>query len=412
MAKRSVLGVITGKLGNMVGQKNSLVSSKDKQVWRVYNGTVKNPKSIKQAQQRALFVAAKNFRVALAKLLDHSWQGVDYGTKSLNHFESMVLANGGANYPGFIIQPKGSQDAIPQPFPVSRGSIPFDSSLSFFENDKMVVAGITQIELAAADTTNGAAWTKLLAANPALKDGDMITAIAFVSSDVIPTAFSSMYLVYDRFIIDTQDTTPLVSDCIVSQKGILKLHPEGEDPIQGVFIGKSTDAFGYMGGAAVIISRQKGAKAQWQRSNSDLVVDAAFTSWLMTQEYVNETLESYMQSTSAAESDWYLNETGDNSGEQASSANIVKAKSMQLSNGTSVTGSYYKYNGREGYLFLPGGNLGGYMHEHIYYTLNGTTLTPVECATSVHPDYSQELVAMDDVFETLVAKGYNVTLVP
>lgn len=412
MAKRSILGVMTGKLGNMVGQSNSLVSSKDKQVWRVYNGNVKNPKTVKQAMQRALFVAAKNFRQALKVILDHSWQGVDYGTKSLNHFESMVLANGGANYPGFIIQPKGSQDAIPQPFPVSRGSIPFDSSLSFFENDKMVVAGITQVELATADTTNGAAWTKLLAVNPALKDGDMITAIAFVSSDIIPTAFSSMYLVYDRFIINTQDTTPLVSDCIVSQKGILKLHPEGENPIQGVFIGKSPDAFGYMGGAAVIISRQKGTKAQWQRSNSDFVVDAAFTSWLMTQDYVNETLDTFMQSTANAESDWYLNETGDNNNGQTTDPGIVDTITLNLSNGSTTPGASYSYRNKQGFLFIPAGNGGGASHYTIKYTISGMNITPVEMGAGVYITGPGEGVKMTDVFDILVSKGYNVQLLP
>ena len=412
MAKRSVLGVITGKLGNMVGQKNSLVSSKDKQVWRVYNGTVKNPKTVKQAMQRALFVSAKNFKQALAAILDHSWQGVEYGTKSLNHFESMVLANGGANFPGFIIQPKGSQDAIPQPFPVSRGSIPVDTSIGFYENDSLFTPGIAQVELAQTDTTYGAAWTKLLAANPALKDGDMITFVTFVSDSVAPDGYNTMYPVFDRFIIDTNDTTALADSCIISQKGIFEFVVEGDDGINGIIVRKNVGSFGYMGAAAVIISRQKGSKASWLRSNSDLVVDDGFTTWLMTQEYVNATLESYMSSSKNAESDWYLNETGDNNNGQTTDPGLVTPLTLNLSNGTTTMGCKYKYRNKEGFLYLPAGNLGGYSHQTIKYVIQGMTITPFEGDAGVYITGPGTGVKMTDVFDTLVAKGYNVTLVP
>lgn len=409
MAKRSILGVMTGKLGNMVGQSNSLVSSKDKQVWRVYKGNVKNPKTVKQALQRALFVAAKNFRVALAKLLDHSWQGVDYGTKSLNHFESMVLANGGANYPGFIIQPKGSQDAIPQPFPVSRGSIPFDTTLTIQDVGEIEVNGIAGIS-GSMPATVGAVWQAILALNPQLKDGDMITIVAFISTeDHTPSAYSSLYPVYDRFIINTNDTSAYVDyNSIASQKGIFTF--DADD----VYNGHATVRFDdvYCAACAIIISRQKGAKAQWQRSNSDMQVSGDFTTWLMTQDYVNETLDSYMQSTANAESDWYLNETGDNNNGQTADPGIVDSITLNLSNGSTTPGASYSYKNKQGFLFIPAGNGGGASHNTIKYTISGMTITPVELAAGVYITGPNDGVYMTDVFNILVSKGYNVTLLP
>lgn len=401
MAKRSIMGVITGKLGNMVGQKNTLVSNKDKQVWRVYQGNVANPKTIKQAYQRSLFVAAKNFKVALSKILDHSWQGVKYGTKSLNHFEKMVLANGGANFPNFILQAKGSQDAIPQPFPVSRGSIPFDSKLTFQDLGEIEVNGITGIS-GSMPATVGEVWQAILALNPQLKDGDMITIVAFISSDDhTPAAYDSLYPVYDRFIINVNDTSAYVGDQgIASQKGVFGFEADAQYNNHPIITFDEV----YCAACAIIISRQKGTKAQWQRSNSDMNVASDYMNWMMSTEYVNACLDSFMTTAASADSDWYLDQTGETT-PTSEAAGIVETKTATLSNESTTPCAYYKYNGVEGFIYVPADqSLTGKTQKCV---LSGNTISTVDLATGVTIQ-STPKVALDDVFSKLVEKGYYV----
>ena len=401
MAKRSIMGVITGKLGNMVGQKNTIVSNKDKQVWRVYQGNVANPKTIKQAYQRSLFVAAKNFKVALSKILDHSWQGVKYGTKSLNHFEKMVLANGGANFPNFILQAKGSQDAIPQPFPVSRGSIPFDSTLTIQDIAEIEVNGIVGYT---GDTpaTVGEVWQAILALNPQLKDGDMITIVAFFSSeDHTPAAYDSLYPVYDRFIINVNDTSAYDSEQgIASQKGVFRF--EADQVYDSHPIIKFDNV--YCAACAIIISRQKGTKAQWQRSNSDMNVASDYMNWMMSTEYINACLDSFMANAASADSDWYLDQTGETTPTNEA-AGIVETKTATLSDGSTTPCAYYKYNGVEGFIYVPADqSLSGKTQKCV---LSGNTISTVDLANGVTIQ-STPRVALDDVFSKLVEKGYYV----
>jgi hypothetical protein len=395
------MGVISGKLGNMVGQKNTLVSNKDKQVWRVYQGNVANPKTIKQAYQRSLFVAAKNFKVALSKILDHSWQGVQYGTKSLNHFEKMVLANGGANFPNFILQARGSQDAIPQPFPVSRGSIPFDSKLTIQDVGEIEVNGIVGIS-GTVPATVGEVWQAILALNPQLKDGDMITIVAFISSDDhTPAAFESLYPVYDRFIINVNDTNAYVSDQgIASQKGVFAF--EAEAQYNNHPIVTFDDVF--CAACTIIISRQKGNKAQWQRSNADMNVDSGYMNWMMSTEYINACLDSFMASAASADSDWYLDQTGETT-PTSEATGIVETKTATLSDSSTTPCAYYKYNGVEGFIYVPADqSLSGKAQKCV---LSGNTISTVDLADGISI-VSTPRVALNDVFNKLVEKGYYV----
>ena len=101
----------------------------------VYRGTqvtkdrvtrVANPRTIAQMQQRAKVPLVAAARVALAGLVDRSFEGVPYGQASLQKFSSLNLANGALNvgsYPPNGVSNMGCADFI-----VSSGSLvnPFD----------------------------------------------------------------------------------------------------------------------------------------------------------------------------------------------------------------------------------------------------------------------------------------------
>lgn len=96
----------------------------------VYRGTqitkdrvtrVANPRTIAQMQQRAKVPLVAAARVALAGLVDHSFEGVPYGQASLQMFSSLNLANGVLNvvsYPPNGVSNMGCADFI-----VSKGSL-------------------------------------------------------------------------------------------------------------------------------------------------------------------------------------------------------------------------------------------------------------------------------------------------
>ena len=96
----------------------------------VYRGTqvtkdrvtrVANPRTIAQMQQRSKLPLVAAARVALAGLVDHSFEGVPYGQASLQKFSSLNLANGAlivASYPPNGVSNMGCADFI-----VSQGSL-------------------------------------------------------------------------------------------------------------------------------------------------------------------------------------------------------------------------------------------------------------------------------------------------
>ena len=103
----------------------------------VYRGTqvtkdrvtrVANPRTIAQMQQRAKVPLVAAARVALAGLVDHSFEGVNYGQASLQKFSSLNLSNGALNVASY--PPNGVSNMGCADFIVSQGSLanPFDYS--------------------------------------------------------------------------------------------------------------------------------------------------------------------------------------------------------------------------------------------------------------------------------------------
>lgn len=82
MAKfNPILGTASGKLGDIV-----LYRANGAQLSRVRVRSVKNPKTQAQALQRMVFATASAARTALGSIIDHSFQSVKYGQKSVQYF--------------------------------------------------------------------------------------------------------------------------------------------------------------------------------------------------------------------------------------------------------------------------------------------------------------------------------------
>ena len=98
---------------------------------------VANPRTIAQMQQRAKVPLVAAARVALAGLVDHSFEGVPYGQASLQKFSSLNLANGALNVASY--PPNGVSNMGCADFIVSSGSLsnPFN-----YDNADSIGAGI------------------------------------------------------------------------------------------------------------------------------------------------------------------------------------------------------------------------------------------------------------------------------
>lgn len=115
----------------------------------VYRGTqvtkdrvtrVANPRTIAQMQQRAKVPLVAAARVALAGLVDHSFEGVTYGHASLQKFSSLNLANGALNVASY--PPNGVSNMGCADFIVSQGSL-----VNPFVNDDPAMYGSGDISL-------------------------------------------------------------------------------------------------------------------------------------------------------------------------------------------------------------------------------------------------------------------------
>ena len=145
---------------------------------------VANPRTIAQMQQRAKVPLVAAARVALAGLVDHSFEGVPYGPASLQKFSSLNLANGAltvASYPPNGVSNMGCADFI-----VSSGSLvnPFTND----DHDSIGACAIALPTLGAAKIfpempvgTKGSTVAffanKALALNPSWRENSQLTCL-------------------------------------------------------------------------------------------------------------------------------------------------------------------------------------------------------------------------------------------
>ena len=149
---------------------------------------VANPRTIAQMQQRAKVPVVAAARVALAGLVDHSFEGVPYGQASLQKFSSLNLANGAlivASYPPNGVSNMGCADFI-----VSQGSLvnPFvnDDPGMFGSGDiSLPNLGAAKIFPAMPKGTKGSTVAyfanKALALNPIWKKNSQLTSLCIAN---------------------------------------------------------------------------------------------------------------------------------------------------------------------------------------------------------------------------------------
>lgn len=272
-----------------------------KQVTKDRVTKVSNPQSTAQMEQRLRLPIIARYRSALKGLVDHSFQSVDYGWKSLQHFSSINLQRGQVIMSQYV--PKGINQMGVAQITVSQGSLP-PTEVVINDGSKIQVTDLTIALNTAVDTSSATTAdakkrlvaesliSQILSANPQLKEGDQITILVQLMTNTGIYAVGDEQLTYpvSEFAISR---LRLDADELANSQWINKLNiTDSSTTIQapdglsdGVFTLTPNTTVGtdiaYSGSAVrsgitkpilagcVILSRQ--TNNVWQRSTQDLV---------------------------------------------------------------------------------------------------------------------------------------------
>lgn len=207
MAKgNQMLGLVKGKLGDIVGYRVTNSNDKVKQGWRPYRAHISNPKSFLQASQRVKINNITRNYGQLKEVISRGFEGIKYGGMSYQEYLRLNMLNTPA---GPWVE-KGYITPVPGAYQISRGSLP-SINMRDNENDDFT----SNLASSPAETGNSltlaAFSTKIITANPWLQDGDQLTFIAVLEYE--GGAFDY------RVASVTLDTTNITKSFPVTQKG-------------------------------------------------------------------------------------------------------------------------------------------------------------------------------------------------
>ena len=155
---KSFFGLRTGSTKSLTFQVlNGKQITKD----RVYN--VKNPQSIAQMQQRALMATAVTAYSRLKEICDHSFEGVEVGSKSMAEFIKINLANLSSKAPMVNVTEYKSGVYANNNYIVSKGTL----VPPVLVNNNEIIAIKTGVK----DSGGGVTWGNIATSMGIKKDG-------------------------------------------------------------------------------------------------------------------------------------------------------------------------------------------------------------------------------------------------
>ena len=243
-----------------------------KQITKDRVSVVKNPKTSRQAEQRAKLLPALRFMTMLRSIVDHSWENVAYGQKSLQHFMSKAMR----------IQPenpmvKGKIGWYPQSYPISEGSLP--SMRAYLEGGEAGAMNVPGLP-------SGTDFSTIVSQG-ILQEGDQLTAIGVTPVD------ETFIVRIDRAIVNAENVTAgQGSASLVTQNGLFNFIFESQ-PTCVLLSGDEMQA------CAVVLSRRTSSK--WLRSPETM---AAYN---VNNVLWSTAVASYMATATEKTSHWYLN---------------------------------------------------------------------------------------------------------
>ena len=275
----SLTGGAFGFLRKSIGSvtyrtSTAALDGKKRQVASLKPTTVKNPNTVAQIMQRMKMAPAAKFFDALSEILDHSWEGVPYGTKSRLEFMRRAMKNEPAIY-----VPYGYNKLAPGEFEVSAGTLP---SLPW-RKEAEINADSVYVPAMTEDSAFNEGMVQTLI-NEGIAVGDQIT-------------FAGIYKEKGTYNV-------ALNRIIVGVGNKWELGREDDETL----IGKGIKAAPSLAACAVIVSRGKEASTA-KRSNEKMLLIGEYKK-LLSLEAMNAAIASYQTQTAynSLNSDWYLNQ--------------------------------------------------------------------------------------------------------
>lgn len=296
------------KLGDTVLFTNQNCAGAVKQVSRAYVEHPKYPMTNRKAHHQALFTAAANFRRTFAAILDHSWQGQPSGINSLAHFMKLVTMNHGDNFPGYILQPKDIRKAIPQPWPVSTGSLILNINTLIQGSNNVLSTSIKANGIVSTDK-EGDIWKKILNQNPTLHDGDLLTFLTFTgTNNVTEDIEKSNYKISTaQWLIDTSSTLDRNVRLFLVPQDYIHLATAYDGRNYYLSVRDHAANTNKMYGGALIVTRRNQINGKILLTSSKMIISSDIANYYDSEEYRQMCIRSYMD-PDVLTSDWYLNQ--------------------------------------------------------------------------------------------------------
>lgn len=233
----------------------------------IYNGQqvtkdriayMSNPQSYDQGTQRAIFAGAAKFYARMKQVLDHSWEGIKYGTPSQSEFMRLAIKAG----VGTSLE-KGAS-AYPLNYPISRGSLPTIAwvGLPHIPQTSIAARFASMLSLNALQQTVAS-----FASNNGLVNGDQIS---FVAAEIVNGVMRPVLL---RMVINTAIDKVVDLDVQrVYADGRVDTLPADEvlTSVGGYLSIANFIMTGVVSNATWVLSRYDGA--HWLRSDADFTL--------------------------------------------------------------------------------------------------------------------------------------------
>ena len=253
---------------------------------------VRNPKTSGQAVQRMKLAPAQKFYDAFADILNHSWQGVEYGNKSRQKFMAEALKqNGGA----YVV--KGFSTMVPGTYLLASGSLAKVEITSFTQGENL----ITSLNVGTLSSPTAAQLINaIITNNDGFEKGDKISLVCIKynekSNGYSPVKYQ--LILKDTLAADESDDRAIIAAHADSDgDGFLKLL---------LSTAPFVNDYDAIVGMGIIHSRGEGTSAK--RSETRMTIDDAEYVKFYSDAAYALALASYQNESGVPVSDdWYLN---------------------------------------------------------------------------------------------------------
>lgn len=269
-----------------------------KQITKEKITSMSNPKTQYQARQRMILSISSKLTSQLRGIVDHSFEGVAYGNKSVIYFQSLASKDSGSR--DFFPIAKGEAGFQPKAVQISQGTL---------QRIGAIVLAQTSLRLENLNNDDVANAASFFESNPQLKEGDQLTVVAVVNT---PSPDSE-----NPIQIDAQDNKVVIDRVVLDASNLEDISAVGTENGSFSFdFTKRECAYNAVSAqekiiaAAVILSSKDVAAGKWRRSTETLALTTNYNTMSWYEQYNND-LASFMKAAGAMNSDRYLNQAED-----------------------------------------------------------------------------------------------------